>query len=470
MTDETSLPEPDRRQEQLVTAITEGGIWRTVWMLSWPNMISMFLSTAQIWINTIFVGRVLGKDALAAVMLGGQVLMIIFSLTMSITVGTTALVSRFTGARTHEDASEAAKQSMILAVILSIILTVPSLLATRPLLILMGATPVVARMGYVYTFICILSTLPFFLLLVAGAIYRGIGDMKTPLYIMGIFNAVNILGDWLLIYGPGPFPAMGVTGAAIALVTSRTIGTIVSLIWLLRSPISTCLHLPWKPNMDWFGRIMRIAFPALMQGLLFTIGATAFVWILGRLPNVTEAQAALSIGLRAEAIAYMPAFAFMAAATSLVGQNLGAKQPRRAEKLAWACTWQCVVVMSIMALIYYVFAEDLSRIFLRNKGAANAEVIALAVSYLRINAISEPFFAFGMVLTGAMQGAGDTKTPTIIAFVTMWVLRIPLGFLWAVTLHGGANAAWTMMCVTTVLRGVIMIGIFARGKWKTVQV
>jgi len=459
---------PDRtteRHERLVATITEGGVWGAVWTLSWPTMVSMFLSTAYMWINRIFVGQGLGTEAIDAVGLGGQALMIIFSLTMGITTGTTALVARFTGARSQEENIAAAKQSVILSLLISIVITIPGVVFAEPLLRWMGARGAVVQMATSYTTICVVSTAPFFACLVLGAVFRGLGDMKTPLYITGIVTVVNVVADYLLIFGIGPFPKLGVTGAAYAVVISRIVGTIASVRWMLHSPLRGSLYRPWTPQWGWFVRISRIGAPAIVQGLMFSLGFTVYLWALGKLENATVAQAAFFIGVGAESLAFMPGFAFMSAATSLVGQNLGAGRPDRAEHGAWICAWQCMAVMTVMAIVFYAFAEQFSRVFI-----SDPAVIALSINYLRINAISEPFFGFAMVFTGAMQGAGDTKSPTVVTFITMWLLRVPATYLWAVTYEGGVTAAWIAMSGTTILRGVIMIGLFMAGKWKNVQV
>ncbi|MDO8585690.1 MAG: MATE family efflux transporter [Armatimonadota bacterium] len=456
--------DPNHAQDELVTAITEGSVWHVVWRLSWPTMISLFLSTAQLWINTIFVGK-LGKEAIAAVGLGGNALMVIFSLTIGITAGGTALVARFTGARSYDEAADAAKQAIILSLLSSIVVTMVCMPLAKPVIEWMGARGIVADLGAVYTVLGVISTTPYFLWLVLSAVFRGIGDMRTPLYIAGVVIALNIVGDWVLIFGKGPFPKLGVPGAAWALMISRAAGTALSFWWLLRSTMRRSLAPPWTPRLDWFLRIARIGVPAVIQSLLFSLAFVGFFWALGKLPNVVDAQAALVIGLRAEAIAFMPGFAFMTAATSLVGQNLGAQRLDRAERGAWICAWQSLAVMSVFTVVYFVLAEPFSRLFTNDP-----QVIALSVSYLRINAISEPFLGFAMVFTGAMQGAGDTRDPTIVAFLTLWIIRLPLTYIAAIVFHGGATAAWIIMSGTTILRGIIMIGLFKLGKWKTVQV
>jgi putative MATE family efflux protein len=460
----------EHTNDDLVTTITEGGIWRAVWALSWPTMISMFLSTAYIWINRLFVGRGLGTDAIDAVGLGGNVLMIIFSVTMGVAAGTTALVARFTGARSHGDAVASARQSMVLSVLASVVLSLPFIFLAKPILMFTGAKGQVLSLGVSYTVICMLSTLPFFVVIVMGGIFRGLGDMKTPLYITGVVTLVNIVGDYVLIFGIGPFPKMGVDGAAVAVAISRLVGVGLSIWWLTKSSLRDSLRPPFAPHWEWISRILNIAWPAILQGLMFSLGFTAFLAVIGKLTHVNEAQAAWFVGSGAEAIAYMPGFAFMTAATSLVGQNLGAKRPDRAEHGAWICAWQCAAVMSVMALIFYIFAEPLSRVFIRPDDPNIKLVIEYSVKYLRINAISEPFFGFGMVFAGAMQGAADTKTPTWISFITLWAIRLPLAYIWGVTYHGHVTAVWIAVCATTALRGVIMTIIFKRGKWKTVQV
>ncbi len=277
---------------------------------------------------------------------------------------------------------------------------------------------------------------------------------------------LNAVLDWLLIFGRGPIPGMGVHGAAISTGISRIVGMCLSFVFLRRSILKESLA-HFRPHVGWFGRILNIGWPASVQNLLWTSASAVFLRILAFLPGgeATVAQAALTVGLRIESVAFMPGVAYAMAATPLVGQNLGAGQPGRAEHSAWVATGQAVFVMSSVALVFYFAPWWLARGFTTDMG-----VVHLVVRYLRINAISEPFLALGMVMRGALQGAGDTRIPAWITVSTLWFIRLPLAWVLANRFGYGAVGAWTAMCLTTILSGVASMAWFKWGTWRTLRV
>lgn len=206
--------------------------------------------------------------------------------------------------------------------------------------------------------------------------------------------------------------------------------------------------------------------PAAVQALLRTVGYSVYYGIIGRAVEGTAAVAALTVGVQAESLAFMPGFAFSIAATSMVGQNLGANQPQRAEHSGWVSAGQGAVVMGLMGATFFVYAEQFARLF-----TDSPEVIALAALYLKINAVSEPFLALGMILTGALQGSGETRLPAVITFISMWLIRIPLTWLLALSPMGfGAVGGWVGMAVTTIIGGLLTTAYFKWGAWRGIQV
>ncbi len=436
-------------------------VWATVWWLAWPTVITMLLQTANGWLDAAFVGR-LGAAALTGVGLAGQVNMVLMAVVTAVSVGTTALVARFIGADEPQNTEESIRQSILLGVIGSLISGVLLVALARPLLVYMGAEGASLRLGITYFYILMLGVTPFYLLLILTGVFRGMGDMWTPLIVMGVVTVISIVGDFLLIFGIGPFPRLGVVGAGIATVTSRVVGSGMLLFFLARSPYGGCLRNGWRPDWRWFARVLSIGTPAAIQALLRTGASMTYYSILGMTPQATYAIAALTAGVRTEALAFMPGFAFSAAATSMVGQNLGAGQPQRATKSAWAAAWQGIWIMSLFGLVFYVFAEPLARSFTPGE----PEVVALIVSYLRINAISEPFLALSMILTGALQGAGATRAPAIATIATMWLVRLPLTYYLSIILGLGAVGAWISMSATSILSGLVMLAIFKWSSWE----
>ena len=298
-------------------------------------------------------------------------------------------------------------------------------------------------------------------MLILSSVYRGLGDTVTPLLVSIGVNIIHLGGDYLLIFGNLGFPRLGLVGGAWALLASQVVGAILYVAFLRRSPVAGALSKLGRLDLDWARRILNVGVPALGQNLSRIVSMLAFTGVLARTAQATAGVAALTIGLTSESIAFMPGFAFAMAASTLAGQALGAKDPRKAEQGAWAALQQGFVIMCVMGAVFYVFARQFVQVFTHDP-----VVVPLGVSYLQISALSEPFLAFGMILTGALNGAGDTRRPAWLSVVTMWGVRLPLAFLLARTLSLGTVGAWWGMAASTILGGVGALVLFKQGKWK----
>lgn len=447
--------------------IISGHIWRAVWFLAWPTAINTFILTIYNIINRLFLGRLFNAtDAQAAITIGGTALMVQFALTIGLSAGSSALVARSLGAQQYDEANEATRQSFILAALAGIVSGLPFIIFAVPIVTLIGAKGDVIPLAADYTAINAMFSIPVFLYFIAITVLRSAGDVRSSLYAGVVVIGLNIFLDWLLIFGVGPFPEMSVRGAAIATGSSRVAGSIIALWFIKRSVLRDSLsHM--RPHLPWFGRILNIGWPASIMNLLWTTAAAGIIWILAQLPGhqATAAQAAYGVALTIESIAFMPGVAYSMAATPLVGQNLGAGKPERAAHSAWVAVGQAALIMSAMALIFLIFPRQLALYF--NK---EASVVPLIVSYLRINAISEPFLALNLVLRGALQGAGDTRIPAWVTFITNWAIRLPLAYLFAITLGYGAFGAWIAISGSTVLAGIMIAAWFKWGTWRNVRV
>lgn len=447
--------------------IISGRIWSAVWYLAWPTAINTFIQSAYGVVNTFFVGRLPhSTQAFAAVGIGSQALMFQFGMMIGLSAGTSALVARFLGAQKYDDADRVVGQAILLSILAGLITAVPFIVFALPIVSVIGAKGEAATLAADYTALIAWFSVPMFLVVNITAALRAAGDMRGPLVVNGLVILINIFLDWLLILGNGPFPQMGVHGAAVATSISRVLGMFFSFELLRRSTLRGGLQhltLDWA----WCKRILNIGWPAAIQNLLWSTASAGFRWVLGTLPakEVNPAQAALTISLAIESVAFMPGIAYSMAATPLVGQNLGAGKPERAEHSAWVAVSQAVFIMSSVALVFFLVPEWIARRFTHE-----AAVVPLVVSYLKINAISEPFLALNMVLRGALQGAGDTRTPAIISVGTMWVIRLPMAFLMAKTLGMGALGAWVAMSATTCLSGILMAAWFKWGTWRSIEV
>lgn len=464
---EEAAKPPERPRNQATEIIVSGRVWSAVWYLAWPTAINTLIQSAYGVVNTIFVGRLPhSTQAFAAVGIGSQALMFQFGMMIGLSAGTSALIARFLGGHKYEDADKVMGQTVILSIIGGIVTAIPFIVFALPLAKIIGASGEAARLAADYTALIAWFSVPMFLLVNITAALRAAGNMRGPLVVNGSVILINIFLDWLLILGNGPFPRMGVHGAAVATSVSRVLGMLMAFGLLRRSVLKGGLY---HLGFDWYWckRILNIGWPAAIQNLLFSTAAAGFRWVLGSLPEqqVDPAQAALTVSLAIESVAFMPGIAYSMAATPLVGQNLGAGKPERAEHSAWVAVSQAGAIMSSVALVFFLAPEWLARMFTKE-----AAVASLVVSYLRINAISEPFLAVNMVLRGALQGAGDTRTPAIISVSTMWVFRLPLAYLLANTLGYGAVGAWIAMSVTTCLSGILMALWFRWGTWRHIEV
>ncbi|MCC6442008.1 MAG: MATE family efflux transporter [Armatimonadetes bacterium] len=447
-----------------LAAVSPLEMHRQIWQLAWPAVITMLLQMSGGFIDMYFLGK-LGPAALAAAGIANQLLMILFSLITSISVGTTALVARFIGAQSLAEARQAARQSVVLGALGSVV-SACFLFPTVPYFLrLLGAHGEALRLGSQYLYWMLYGVVPYFLIVILTAIYRGLGDTRTPLLITMLFNGVMIVGEYFLIFGNGPFPKMGIAGAGLSALVARLLGITLSWYFLSRSSLKLTVKGPWAVDWIWMKRILAVGLPAAVQGLIRNTASSTYYGILGRVPNATAAVAALTVGIRAEGIAYMPGFAFSIAATALVGQSLGAKNPGQAERSGWASALQGCAVMTVMGLIFYIFAEPIVRLF-----TDSPEVVALAADYLRYQAYSEPFLGLGMILTGALQGAGETRWPTILTFVTMWLIRVPATNALALHMGYGATGAWITMMGSTAVSGVLVALLFYMGRWKQIKI
>lgn len=462
MTDANVPPEP---REDRFAGWTTAQTHRAVWRIAWPSVLTAALMTTNSILDRMFVGR-LGSDALAAIGVGGQVMFITVSLAMAITVGTTALVARFTGAEDSSQANLAAGQSIGLGMLVGLLSMVTLYAVMDPLMVLMGLSGQPAEMCRGFLVYALLGLPAGNVGAVISAAFRGIGDTRSPLKVMIVANLVHILGDWTLMLGHWGFPRLGLPGGGMALSLSMFLSVFLYYPLLRRSPLRECLS--WRnviPTLQWAWRVLRIGVPAAVAAFIRSTAMLGFTGILSRTPEGLRAVAALPIGLTAESIAFMPGLGFSIAASALVGQALGAGSPRQAERIGWAAAHQGLVVMTTMGVVFFVFAEPFARVFTKDP-----VVVSIAATYLRIMAISEPMLAFAMILTGGLQGAGDTIRPTLATAFSFWAVRIPLTWLLALYLGYGATGAWVAMSGTTILSGFLAIMLFRDGKWKRVKV
>ena len=462
------------KEEARRSLITEGNLQRGVIAIALPSVATMLLQTTNGLLDTFFVGS-LGTEAVAAITVSGSLMFALMAAAMAISVGTTALVARFVGERSEADSITATKQSLVISVVIALAIGLPMYFVRIPLLHVLGLDGEALRQASQYLAVTIVGMPSLFLMLILNGAFRGLGDTTRPFWVSLIANLIHASFNYLLIFGHGGFPRLGLAGGATALAISQLAATVLYGYFLLKTPLAPALRGGWGLDWEWAKRIARIGIPASAQQLLRVGSMLAFQGLLAHSGAGSAAVAALGIGLRSESIAFMPGFGYAIAASAFVGQNLGAKRPDRANEGAWAATWQAVGVMTLMGVVFALFGEQFARFFIQHvpgetaQQAAQVEkTIQLTAAYLHIACYSEPFLALGMVLTGALQGAGETISPTMTTIISMVIIRLPLS--WLMLRWYGPIGAWWAMSVSTVVQGIMVVYIFRKGNWRQTQV
>ncbi len=441
----------------------QGSIVRNVWTLATPMMFGNILQTVFNIVDIIWVGK-LGGAAIAAVAMSGTILMVIMTLIIGIATGTIAMVARFTGAGDGKKANEVAMQSLILSFIASSLLAAAGFGLAEGMLKLLGGTPEVVALGTGYLKILLVGGTVMFLLFLAEAILRGAGDALTPMIILIVATLLNAILDPLMIFGKVGFPRLGVNGAALATVLSRGIGVVIAFVVLFRG--NSPIHLEWKNVKVDFGliwRITRLGVPSSIQMSLRSLMGVVLMAIVAQYG--TYAVAAYGVGLRIMMLVLMPAFGLATAAATLVGQSLGAREPERAHLSAWTAARFTMLIMGTVGIIFFLFAPSLIGFF-----STNPQVVKIGTAYLRITSLGYLFIALGVVLGRSLNGAGDTVSPMVITFISLWGLQIPLALILPGGFHLGVTGVWWAILISTVIHGTITTGWFQRGRWKLKEI
>jgi len=442
---------------------TEGSIGRAIALLSVPMILEMMMESLFGIVNVFYVAR-LGADAVATVGLTESMLTIVFGIAIGLSMATTATVARRTGERDPEGAAVAAVQSIIIGFITSLPLAVAGLAFAPTLLRAMGAEAGVVRIGSTYAAIILGGNVCILLLFLINAIFRGAGDAATAMRSLWLANIVNIILDPCFIFGLGPFPELGVTGSAIATTIGRGVGVVFQL-WVLlggRSRIRVRReHL--RLDVPVMLKLLRISVGGMFQFLVATaswLGLTRVIAIFG-----SEALAGYTLSLRILIFALLPSWGMSNAAATLVGQNLGAGKPERAERSVLLAGLSNVIFLAAVALVFIVFTERIIGIF-----TTDASVVAYGVSSLRIMSYGFVFYGYGMVMVQAFNGAGDTFTPTVINLFCYWLFQIPLAYALAIHSKLGATGVFMAIPIAETLLTVLAIIYFRRGRWKAMKV
>jgi putative MATE family efflux protein len=426
-------------------------------------VLEMVLESLFAVVDVFWVGR-LGANAVATVGLTESMLSLVFAVAMGLSLSTTAMVARRIGEKDSTGAAVAAVQAIALGLMVSIVIGAPCLVLAPRLLRWMGSSSEIVALGSGYTRICLGGSGVVLMLFLNNAIFRGAGDAATAMRLLWVSNIINLFLDPCLIFGLGPFPRLGVTGAACATLTGRSIGVAYQFYRLLRGTgririFSNQIRL--HPDVLW--RLLRVSLTGILQ---FAIAHTSWIGLV-RIVSIfgAAALAGYTIAIRVVIFAILPSWGLSNAAATLVGQNLGAKQPERAQAAVWRTGLYNMLFLGTLGVFFVLFAEPVIRLFTHDPA-----VVPLGVSCLRIVSYGNIGYAYAMVMLQAFNGAGDTVTPTIVNFFGFWLLEIPLAYWLAIPLNLRSNGAFYAIVIAEASIAVASAILFRRGRWKSQQI
>ena len=432
---------------------------RAIVLLAVPMVLEMAMESLFGMVDIFFVGH-LGPDATATVGITESMLILVISIAFGLSMGATAVVARRVGEHDKNGAAEAAVQSILIGVGSGLLIFAIAFPFAPRLLAWMGASPSILATGSRYARIMLSSSGIIVMLFLINAVFRGAGDAAIAMRVLWLANGINIVLDPCLIRGLGPFPRLGVTGAAVSTTIGRSIGILFQLYMLSRGSAHLEIlkkHIRVKLKLMW--NILEVAGVGVLQLFVATASWMFMVRMIQSFGD--KATAGYTVAIRIVIFSTLPSWGLGSAAATLVGQNLGAKRPDRAEQSVWrACIFNAAF-LAIVSGSFLIWAPQLVGLF-----SADPDVIRYGASCLRIISLCYVVWAYGEIIVQAFNGAGDTWTPTLINFFVYWVVQLPLAFLLGLKLHIGPNGAYYAVLVAEVLLGVICIWVFRMGKWK----
>jgi putative MATE family efflux protein len=438
------------------TAIT---IDRAIVLLAVPMVLEMAMESLFGIVDIFFVAH-LGADATATVGITEGMLYIVMSIAVGLSMGTTAVVARRTGERNKDGAAQAAVQSIIMGLACAAVIFAAFFPFAPRLLALMGASPGILHVGSTYSRIMLSGSGIILMLFLINAIFRGAGDAAVAMRVLWVANIINIVLDPCLIMGLGPFPKLGVTGAAISTTIGRSVGILYQIYLLRRGTGRMDVHRRHlRIDFGVMKTILRIAGNGVLQFMVATASWIALVRLVQSFGSA--ATAGYTVAIRIVIFSILPSWGLGSAAATLVGQNLGAKEPERAEQCVWRAAFFNMIFLGTVSLIYLVFAPHIVGIFSRDP-----VVITYGANCLRIISLCYVIYAYGMVIVQAFNGAGDTRTPTLINLVCFWIVQLPVAYFLGRGLQLGPNGVFFAILISEVLLAAIAIYVFRLGLWK----
>jgi putative MATE family efflux protein len=442
---------------------TTGNLNRAILLLAVPMVLEMVLESLFAVVDVFWVGR-LGADAVATVGLTESLLSLVFAVGIGLSLSTTAMVARRIGEKDPQGAAVAGVQAIVLGLATSVAVGIPCFIYAPQLLRLMGASSDIVSMGSGYARIALGGSGAILMLFLNNAIFRGAGDAAIAMRLLWVSNIINLILDPCLIFGLGPFPRLGVTGAALATFTGRSIGVGYQFYRLLRG--TERIHILTRQVRVNFNVLLRLVRVSLTGILQFAIAHTSWIGLV-RIVSVfgAAALAGYTIAIRIVVFLILPSWGLSNAAATLVGQNLGAKKPERAGQAVWRTSFYNMLFLGSVGFLFILKAESITRLFTQDPA-----VIPLAATCLRIVSYGNIGYAYGMVMMQAFNGAGDTVTPTIVNFFGFWLLEIPLAYWLAVPMRLHSNGVYIAIVIAECSIAAASAVLFKRGKWKAQKI
>ncbi len=438
--------------------LTEISLPRAIFRLAWPAMTSMMMVNVFNLVDAFWVGR-LGTDALGGMTASAFLVWCLFSVSQVLEYGVNAVVARRVGQQNPSGAGRVSGHGLVLALVLAVVVAGGVLPFQQQLFAALGISPGVLAASVDYMTPVLWGFPTISLWFAVEATFRGSGDTRTPMVVLAATLALNAGLDPLLIFGAGPVPAMGIAGAAWATVVSHAVGDVLLLWLLLKRPVRPHLGAGLSGEVIW--SIMRVGAPIAVTSLLFSV---IYLFLTPIIASYGSAPvAAIGVGHRVEGLVFFTCMGFSAAASTLVGQHMGANNPGLAERAAWMTTWSCVLTVAVQAALFYAFAPQIFAVF-----TDDPAVISHGTDYLRVIAIFEVGLVGELVLEGAFSGAGNSMPPMIIG-VPLTAARIPAAYLLAQSMDLGVRGVWWAIGTTTLLKGLATGAWFRLNSWKKVE-
>ncbi len=442
---------------------TSGSIRRAVFMLSIPMILEMLMESIFAIVDIFYVSQV-SVNAVATIGLTESVITLVYAVAIGLSMAATAVVARRIGEKDIKGASQATVQVIFLGISVASIISVIGILYPKEILGLMGAEPDLIAQGYGYTQVLLGGNVTIMLLFLINAVFRGAGNASIAMWTLILSNGLNIILDPMFIFGFGPIPAFGVEGAAIA----TTIGRGTAVLFQL-----AVLFYGWSKlkirvrdlilQINVMMNLVKVSLGGIGQ---FLIGTSSWVFLMRIMSEFgSDVLAGYTIAIRVMLFSFMPAWGMSNAAATLVGQNLGANKPDRAEKSVWVTGKYNAYFMAIVSMIYLVFAKQIIMLFNQEPS-----VVKYGSLCLQVIASGYVFYAYGMVVIQSFNGSGDTKTPTLINFICFWLIQLPFAYIVSIYFEAGPKGVFWSITIAEVMIAIIGIVWFKKGKWKTVKV